>query len=186
MLEDVYSKLRKFFEIMGQKYQAMGQLEKSDDFFYLTLEEVLAFEEGRASTIAWKNLVAIRKEEYRRYASDVKVPETWFTTGLVGLAAQYPSIIAIRDRKSAVRTPSIETLESESRLNVLDANKITNKSSGLEFKLTSETLKKDSSFILSGSSTDPVINKLDFIEDNKSKKTDSSVQSNDPHHDVAG
>lgn len=99
MLEDVYAKLRRFFEVMGQKYQAMGILEKSEDLFYLTFEEILAFDEGRLATTDWKKLVLLRQEEYRRYSHDVKIPETWFTTGLVGLAAQYPAVISIKEKK---------------------------------------------------------------------------------------
>ncbi len=100
MLEDIYEKLRKFFELMGQKYQNLGQIEKSEDLFYLTLEEMLALEEGRAATTSWKNLIAIRQEEYQHYARDQKVPEIWMTTGLVGVAARYPGVIAIRERKN--------------------------------------------------------------------------------------
>lgn len=100
MFEDIYEKLRKFFEIVGHKYQSLGQLEKADDVFYLTLEEMLALEEGRAATTSWKNLIAIRQEEYQRYARDQKVPEIWMTTGLVGVAARYPGVIAIKERKN--------------------------------------------------------------------------------------
>lgn len=102
MLDDVHAKLRKFFEVMGQKYQAMGQLDRSEDLFYLTFEEILAFEEGRAATVAWKQLVSTRQEEYRQYSHDVKVPETWLTTGLVGLAAQFPGVISIRENKGSL------------------------------------------------------------------------------------
>jgi hypothetical protein len=100
MLDDVYEKLRKFFELLGQKYQALGVLEKADDVFYLTFEEMVSFDEGRASTVSWSKLARIRKEEYQRYARDVKVPEIWMTTGIVGLAARFPSIIAIKERKN--------------------------------------------------------------------------------------
>lgn len=127
MLEDVYAKLRRFFEIMGQKYQAMGLIEKSDDLFYLTFEEILAFEEGRSATTDWRKLVLIREDEYRRYDNDTTVPETWFTTGLVGLAAQYPAVISIKDKKTSkqespfefsISSMSYSKINSESNSNV--------------------------------------------------------------------
>jgi hypothetical protein len=109
MLEDVFEKLRKFFELMGQKYQAMGQFERADDLFFLTLEEILAFEEGRAATTNWKSLIVARREEYQGYARDQKVPEIWMTTGLVGVAARYPGVIAIKER----RNPLAELMHRE-------------------------------------------------------------------------
>lgn len=99
ILEDIYGKFRKYFDLMGQKYREMGMLEKSDDIFYLTLEELLAFEEGRSSTISWPKLVEIRKEEYRIYSNDFKIPEVWMTTGLVGLATKFPDVISIKERR---------------------------------------------------------------------------------------
>ena len=100
MLDDVFDKLRKYFEQLGEKIKSLGQIEKSDDLFFLTFEELLAFEEGRASTTSWKSLISLRREEYQTYARDQKVPEVWMTTGLVGVAAQYPGVISIRDRKN--------------------------------------------------------------------------------------
>lgn len=99
VLSDVARKLTDFFLRLGAKFQTLGQLIRPDDIFYLTLEELLAFEEGRASTISWMAIVTVRRREYDVYKKDTKIPELWFTHGMVGLAARFPRIISIRDNQ---------------------------------------------------------------------------------------
>jgi len=151
MLEDIYIKLRKFFEIIGQKFCSMGILEKSEDIFYLTFEEIMAFEEGRSSTVSWKKLVQIRQEEYRRYANDVHVPETWFTTGLVGLATQFPSIIAIKEHRSSER--------------IVKVSPALNKGVDSEILPEPELSYRENSSPGSMSESLEILNNVEFIED---------------------
>jgi len=170
MLDDVYIKLRRFLELMGQKYQSIGLIDKSDDFFYLTLEEILAFEEGRATTISWSNIVAIRKEEYRRYSNDLKTPETWFTTGLVGLAAQFPEVISIREKKMEIQNSSLHPLQTKLKEKGFDPLLFSKSTANIEFTIQNDEKMKEDKFILATNETQQSIVQLDFVEDNSSEK----------------
>jgi hypothetical protein len=102
----IHQSLYKYFdlfnkrlEVLAAKFVSLGILNKATDMFYLTLEEITSFEEGRLMTINLQNLVAYRTEEYKTYAADEKIPQIWLTIGLVGLAEKYQSVISIKDLK---------------------------------------------------------------------------------------
>jgi hypothetical protein len=101
--------LKKRLEVLASKFVALGILKKASDLFYLTLDEILSFEEGRLMTINLQTLVQNRIEEYRTYAADEKIPQIWLTIGLVGLAEKYQSVISIKDLKHDW-TPIVEDL----------------------------------------------------------------------------
>lgn len=169
MLEDVYAKLRRFFEVMGQKYQAMGLIEKSEDVFYLTFEELLSFEEGRSTTTDWKKLALIRQEEYRRYSHDTTIPETWFTTGLVGLAAQYPAVISIKEKKTPERAVPFEFNISSTNHSYISSESHSPVSAEsfniMEKSLASEANTKNFSLVEMNKNSKSTLSRLDFIED---------------------
>lgn len=101
--------VKKRLEVLASKFVALGILKKASDLFYLTLDEILSFEEGRLMTINLQTLVQNRIEEYRTYAADEKIPQIWLTIGLVGLAEKYQSVISIKDLKHDW-TPFVEDL----------------------------------------------------------------------------
>ncbi len=180
LLEDIYSKLRKFFELMGQKYRELGQLERADDIFYLTLEELLAFEEGRASTVSWAKLVEIRHEEYKKYAHDLKVSEVWMTTGLVGLASKFPDVIAISERKNPLFQQHQVMTETSIAVNKKTTKQINKQveNQNTEFE---ETLIKTPDAIEKIVASSQNLATLDFIEEaDKDKIKSANTSSLEP------
>lgn len=63
----------------GKRLVALDLLANPRDIFYLELDEVLAFVEGRATTTDLKGLVALRKEEFGHYRAD-EAPASRFET----------------------------------------------------------------------------------------------------------
>jgi hypothetical protein len=104
---------KKRLEVLASKFVGLGILKKASDIFYLTMDEILSFEEGRLMTINLQTLVQYRSEEYKVYAADEKIPQIWLTIGLVGLAEKYQSVISIKDLKHDWTSIMEDLVESE-------------------------------------------------------------------------
>ena len=71
---------RSIYLEMGQQLALHKQLQEPRDIFYLTVEELELFFEGRAVGTNLKGLVALRKEEYQTYTQD-DLPHHFKTQG---------------------------------------------------------------------------------------------------------
>jgi rifampicin phosphotransferase len=60
----IYGLLRELLRAVGEDFAAEGLLDREEDVFYLTLDEVWDFVKGRAVTTNLKGLVAVRREEF--------------------------------------------------------------------------------------------------------------------------
>ena len=58
---------RDLFRAIGDNLVGLGLLKERQDVFYLTVEEIFAFVEGRAVTSNIPGLVERRREEYNGY-----------------------------------------------------------------------------------------------------------------------
>jgi len=63
----MYGLLRKILHSIGKKLKAQGIIECERDLFYLTIEELLALNEGTAVSTLMKDLIQARKENYHFY-----------------------------------------------------------------------------------------------------------------------
>jgi rifampicin phosphotransferase len=60
----IYGLLRELLRAVGEDFADLGVLEREDDVFYLTLDEVWDYVKGRAVTTNLKALAALRREEF--------------------------------------------------------------------------------------------------------------------------
>jgi pyruvate,water dikinase len=63
----LFGRVRRIFVEMGHRLHAVGLLDGPRDIFYLEVDEVLAFVEGRATTTDLRGLVNIRRAEFSAY-----------------------------------------------------------------------------------------------------------------------
>ena len=63
------------------------------DVFFLTVEELYAFVEGRSVTNDLRGLVDLRRKEYDGYRKGMPPPERLMTTGACGLYFLYPQVL---------------------------------------------------------------------------------------------
>lgn len=78
----IYGLLREMLHAIGERFEAEGILDRADDLFYLTLDEVWDYARGRAVTTNLRALAALRREELDAYRSEAdRMPadrfETW-------------------------------------------------------------------------------------------------------------
>jgi phosphohistidine swiveling domain-containing protein len=63
----IYGLLRELLRAVGEDFAEAGLLDRADDVFYLTLDEVWDFTKGRAVSTNLRGLAALRREEFDAY-----------------------------------------------------------------------------------------------------------------------
>jgi rifampicin phosphotransferase len=79
----VFGRVRRIFLEIGRRLHAAGVLDDPRGVFYLELDEVLAYAEGRATTVSLNALAALRRREFDVYAKDAPPAERFETRGAV-------------------------------------------------------------------------------------------------------
>lgn len=82
----VFGRVRRIFVEIGRRLHEAGALAGERDVFYLQVEEVMGFVEGRAMTGDLKPLVALRRAEFAQYTSEPAPPARFETRGPVYLS----------------------------------------------------------------------------------------------------
>jgi len=71
---EAYSLIRTIMRAIGKQWQDKGIIEKMDDIFYLEMDEIWSFIEGKPTCADLKKQIAQRKEEFKRYKT-VTLPD---------------------------------------------------------------------------------------------------------------
>lgn len=87
----LFGTVRRLFLEAGRRLQALGRLDDSRDIFYLELDEILAFNDGTASTSDLRSLIAVRRREFEAYKEAPPPAERFETRGPVYHAQAYRS-----------------------------------------------------------------------------------------------
>jgi phosphohistidine swiveling domain-containing protein len=79
----VFGRVRLIAVEIGKRLTSLASLDTPRDIFWLELDEILAFVEGRATTTNLKGLVVLRKAEFERYRSEPAPADRFETRGVV-------------------------------------------------------------------------------------------------------
>jgi phosphohistidine swiveling domain-containing protein len=79
----VFGRARLIAVEIGKRLAALDCLDTPRDVFWLEVDEMLAFAEGRATTTDLKGLVALRKIEFERYRAETAPADRFETRGVV-------------------------------------------------------------------------------------------------------
>jgi pyruvate,water dikinase len=79
----LFGTIRGLFLEAGRRLQAIGRLDDGRDIFYLELGEILAFNDGTATTTDLRSLAAVRKQEFATYRDGPAPAERFETRGPV-------------------------------------------------------------------------------------------------------
>jgi pyruvate,water dikinase len=77
----LFGRVRRIFVELGRRLHANGVLDDPRDIFYLEVDEVLAFVEGRAASAAIGALAHVRRQEFREYEETPAPPSRFETFG---------------------------------------------------------------------------------------------------------
>ncbi|NBO38412.1 phosphoenolpyruvate synthase [bacterium] len=89
--------VRHLFRGFGRNLHALSALNHPNDVFYLTIEEVIAFTEGRATSLQLKQTAELRKEEFEDYRKTPPPPDRFTTRGAVGASLAWPQLLSEND-----------------------------------------------------------------------------------------
>ena len=87
---------RKLFRAIGFHFESLDVLEHKEDLFYLTVEEIISYIEGRSVTNRLSDIVKIRKEEYEEFRNTMDPPDRFFTYGAVGFSEKLLNYLRCR------------------------------------------------------------------------------------------
>jgi pyruvate,water dikinase len=87
----LFGTIRRLFLEAGRRLHAIERLDDARDIFYLELGEILAFNDGSATTTNLRALAAVRKQEFAAYRDGASPAERFETRGPVYHAQGYRS-----------------------------------------------------------------------------------------------
>ncbi len=93
----IFGLARHLFRAVGLQLHRLHVLEAADDVFYLTLDEIFAFVEGRLAVTDLGGLANFRRAEYRNFHQASPPPDRFLTQGAAGVWAQRPQLLDAAD-----------------------------------------------------------------------------------------
>ena len=93
----IFGVIRHLFRAMGGHFSRLGVFADAHDIFYLTVEEIFAFNEGRAVSTELKGLIEIRKVEYQEYRDTPPPPDRLITFGSAGVSCGFTQVLSDSD-----------------------------------------------------------------------------------------
>ncbi|MCX6130043.1 MAG: hypothetical protein NTX25_13390, partial [Proteobacteria bacterium] len=89
----IFGLIRHLFRAMGDRLVKLSMLDHEDDIFYLTVEEISAFVEGRTVHRDLRGLTQARKIEFDSYRKAPAPPDRFLSHGAVGLSLHLPQVL---------------------------------------------------------------------------------------------
>ncbi|MDH4063327.1 MAG: PEP-utilizing enzyme [Acidobacteriota bacterium] len=93
----IFGIARRLFLAMGARLALLGVIGDQRDVFFLTVEELLGYIEGRPTALDLAALVALRKKEFAAYRRAAPPPERFVTYGAAGASFALPQVLADAD-----------------------------------------------------------------------------------------
>ncbi|WP_374075067.1 phosphoenolpyruvate synthase [Bdellovibrio bacteriovorus] len=93
----IFGIARHLFRGIGHQLTRLGQMEQEEDIFFLTVEEIMSFIEGRAVSLEIKKLIELRKIEFKEYEDSLPPPDRFMTFGAAGVACKFPQALSDGD-----------------------------------------------------------------------------------------
>ena len=88
---------RRLFRATGKKLFELGAIDAPRDVFFLTIDELSGFIDGRATSLNLRGLAALRKAEYVKYQDDLPIPDRFITYGAAGASMQHIGVLQDAD-----------------------------------------------------------------------------------------
>lgn len=94
---NIFGICRRIFKALGHRYHELGLIEQPMDVFYLTIDEIVSYQEGRSFEVNFKEISGLRKKQFDEYRKTPQPPDRFFSQGAAGLNFLYPQVLADQD-----------------------------------------------------------------------------------------
>lgn len=94
---NIFGVCRRIFKALGTRLHELELIEEPMDVFYLSLDEIIAYQEGRSFEVNFKELSTMRKRQFDEYRKTPQPPDRFVSEGAAGLNFLYPSVLAQQD-----------------------------------------------------------------------------------------
>lgn len=94
---NIFGICRRIFKAIGHRYYELDLIKEPMDIFYLSIDEIIAYQEGRHFEVSFSELTILRKKQFDEYRKTPQPPDRFFTEGAAGLNFLYPQILADQD-----------------------------------------------------------------------------------------
>jgi len=85
----IFGIIRHLFRAMGQNLLELELIDDKQDVFYLDINELMGFIEGRLSGMPLRDLIRIRKQHFAQYRQEEAPPDRFVTTGTAGVSFEH-------------------------------------------------------------------------------------------------
>ncbi|KAJ3412931.1 hypothetical protein HDV05_008719 [Chytridiales sp. JEL 0842] len=85
--------VRYLIRAMGHNLFNLNLIAEPMDVFYLSVQELKAFRDGRSVSVDFKTLISSRKVEFEEYRNAIPPPERFVTHGAVGAWLAHPQVL---------------------------------------------------------------------------------------------
>lgn len=93
--------VRHLFRGFGRNLVELGVIHDASDVFYLTIDEIIGYIEGRGVSLNLKSVAAARRAEFEEFRKQPAPPDRFTTRGAAGAAFAWPQILAASDLLAA-------------------------------------------------------------------------------------
>jgi phosphohistidine swiveling domain-containing protein len=80
---------RRIFKALGKRYTELGLTLSAMDIFYLSIDEIISYQEGRSFEADFKQLIESRRSQYEAYEKSPTPPDRFVTRGVAGVNFKY-------------------------------------------------------------------------------------------------
>lgn len=94
---NIFGVCRRIFKALGHRYHELGLIADPMDVFYLSVEEIVAYQEGRSFEVSFMELTQTRKRQFEEYKKTPQPPDRFVSEGAAGLNFLYPTVLADQD-----------------------------------------------------------------------------------------
>lgn len=94
---NIFGVCRRIFKAMGHRYHQLGLINEPMDIFYLSIDEIISFQEGRSFEVSFVELSTMRKKQFDEYRKTPQPPDRFVSEGAASLNFQYTAVLAEQD-----------------------------------------------------------------------------------------
>lgn len=102
----IFGIVRHLFRSLGHHFAEIGILKSDADIFYLTVDEIFSYVEGRSVNSSLQEIVERRKNEFAVFQKTPSPPDRFVTLGPVGFDQRFPQMLTSLDGGSEDLDPN--------------------------------------------------------------------------------